>query len=106
MDRTRTLVVLLGVAVALIGVASLWTLLPLREWVEGLDAWMHSLGIWAPIVFCLAYVLAVMALVPASTVTLAAGSPSDWRGFLSRSLPPRSRPPAPFSFRNTFSPPG
>jgi uncharacterized membrane protein YdjX (TVP38/TMEM64 family) len=81
MDRARTLVVLLAVAVAIIGAAFLWRLLPLREWAEGLSMWMHGLGAWAPLVFCLAYLVAVMALVPASTVTLAAGFAFGWAGF-------------------------
>jgi uncharacterized membrane protein YdjX (TVP38/TMEM64 family) len=81
MNRARALIVLLAGVVALIGMAFIWRSLPLRQSIEGLDLWIHSLGAWAPIVFCAAYVLAVMALVPASTVTLAAGFAFGLAGF-------------------------
>jgi uncharacterized membrane protein YdjX (TVP38/TMEM64 family) len=62
-----------GGALLLIGAAFAWSLLPLRQWALGLEASIQSLGAWAPLVFALVYILAVMALVPATTVTLAAG---------------------------------
>jgi uncharacterized membrane protein YdjX (TVP38/TMEM64 family) len=37
-------------------------------------AWVDGLGVWGPVVFMLGYVLAAVAFVPASLLTLAAGA--------------------------------
>lgn len=48
--------------------------LPIGPAVQALEVWIGELGVWAPVVFGLLYVLAVVLLVPASAVTLAAGA--------------------------------
>jgi uncharacterized membrane protein YdjX (TVP38/TMEM64 family) len=72
-DRARLLATLAGLVLVLAGIAFAWSLLPLRQWAEGFESSIHRLGAWAPIVFALVYIIAVLALVPATTVTLAAG---------------------------------
>ena len=71
--RPRLLAGLASVLLLLAGVAIGWSLLPLRQWAASFEASIHDLGMWAPIIFALIYILAVMVLVPATTVTLAAG---------------------------------
>jgi uncharacterized membrane protein YdjX (TVP38/TMEM64 family) len=66
-------VVWLAAGLVLIGAAFGWFLLPLREWAEEFNAWIPSIGAWGPVTFLFAYVVAVVALVPASALTLAAG---------------------------------
>ena len=50
----------------------------LAGWIEGLvvqfAGWIESLGVYAPIVFIIGYALAVVAFVPGSLLTLAAGA--------------------------------
>ena len=43
-------------------------------WVPRFAAWVEGLGVWGPIVFVAGYVLAVVAFVPGSLLTLAAGA--------------------------------
>lgn len=69
----RPLATWLTVILLLIGVAFGWFLLPLREWAEAFSTWVQSLGPLGPVFFLIAYAVAVMALVPATAVTLAAG---------------------------------
>ncbi|MBV8764817.1 MAG: TVP38/TMEM64 family protein [Hyphomicrobiales bacterium] len=71
--RASSLMIWLVVAALLLAAGFGWSLLPLREWVTGFDAWIQGLGIWGPIVFLLVYVIAIVLLVPASVMTLAAG---------------------------------
>jgi uncharacterized membrane protein YdjX (TVP38/TMEM64 family) len=72
-DRARALTMWLAVALLLTGAAFGWSLLPLREWGEEVNASIHGLGVWGPIAFFLVFIVAVVSLVPASAVTLAAG---------------------------------
>jgi uncharacterized membrane protein YdjX (TVP38/TMEM64 family) len=72
-NRTRSLTMWLAVALLLLGAGLGWSLLPLREWAEELNAWIHDLGVWGPIAFFLISIVAVVSLVPTSAVTLAAG---------------------------------
>ena len=57
-----------------IGVAVLPGRFPLAGVIDSIEGWVVTLGIWGPIVFGLLYVAAVLALVPASALTLAAGA--------------------------------
>lgn len=43
-------------------------------YLPGFAAWVNGLGVWGPVVFVLGYALAVVAFVPASLLTLAAGA--------------------------------
>jgi uncharacterized membrane protein YdjX (TVP38/TMEM64 family) len=42
--------------------------------VQGFAQWVNGLGVWGPLVFVVGYALAVVAFVPASLLTLAAGA--------------------------------
>lgn len=44
------------------------------EYVPRFAQWVESLGVWGPVVFILGYVVAVVAFVPGSLLTLAAGA--------------------------------
>lgn len=43
-------------------------------YLPGFVAWVENLGMWAPLVFILGYALAVVAFIPGSVLTLAAGA--------------------------------
>jgi uncharacterized membrane protein YdjX (TVP38/TMEM64 family) len=47
---------------------------PLGRLILAFEQWITSLGIWGPVIYGLFYVLAVVALVPVWTLTVAAGS--------------------------------
>jgi uncharacterized membrane protein YdjX (TVP38/TMEM64 family) len=64
-------VVLVGLLIGLLVLARRVPLSPLIATIEGV---VRGLGIWGPLVFGLVYVAAVVALVPASVLTLAAGA--------------------------------
>ena len=72
-DRARTTIPIVAAAVVLIGISLAWSLLPVRDLVVNASSLVRSLGMWGPVAFFLAYVVAVTALVPASVPTLAAG---------------------------------
>lgn len=61
-----------------LGIAALAALLLLGRQLGGyipqFAAWVESLGVWGPIVFILGYLLATVAFVPGSLLTLAAGA--------------------------------
>ncbi len=65
------LVSLAAIALSLLLVARK---LPVGQAVEALSGWVQGLGVWGPLVFGVIYVLAVVALVPASALTIAAGA--------------------------------
>lgn len=61
--------------------------LPVAEMVEALSGRVQGLGVWGPVVYGLIYVLAVVALVPASALTIAAGAIFGlWVGTITVSL--------------------
>jgi uncharacterized membrane protein YdjX (TVP38/TMEM64 family) len=72
-DRAWLFAVVAGLALALAAIGFAWSVLPVRQWTDEFETSIQRLGAWAPVVFALVYVAAVVALVPASTVTLAAG---------------------------------
>jgi uncharacterized membrane protein YdjX (TVP38/TMEM64 family) len=43
-------------------------------WLPRFAAWVSALGVWGPVVFIVGYALAVIAFVPGSVLTLAAGA--------------------------------
>jgi uncharacterized membrane protein YdjX (TVP38/TMEM64 family) len=63
----------IGPIILVIAATVIWLILPVKEWIEAFHGWIDGLGIWGPIVFGLVYVVAVVALAPASALTLAAG---------------------------------
>lgn len=64
----RLLLVVLVLALLVLGGRQLGTLLP------GFAAWVDGLGVWGPVVFAVGYVVATVAFVPGSLLTLAAGA--------------------------------
>jgi uncharacterized membrane protein YdjX (TVP38/TMEM64 family) len=58
----------------LIGLLVLVRRVPLSPLIAAIEGFVRDLGIWGPLVFGLVYVVAVVALVPASALTLAAGA--------------------------------
>lgn len=50
-----------------------WFLLPLQDWLQAFSKWVEGLGLLGYAVFALTYVVAVIAVAPASVFTLAAG---------------------------------
>jgi uncharacterized membrane protein YdjX (TVP38/TMEM64 family) len=63
-------------SLAILAVSVLLTLrrLPVEPVVQSLAGWLAGLGVWAPVIFGLLYVAAVVLLVPGSALTLAAGA--------------------------------
>jgi uncharacterized membrane protein YdjX (TVP38/TMEM64 family) len=59
-------------AVALIGLVALGR--TAGQYVQVFAQWVDGLGVWGPLVFVVGYALAVVAFVPASLLTLAAGA--------------------------------
>ena len=57
--------------------ASVWLIvrrLPLATLAGALEGWVRNLGVWGPAAFAVVYIIAVVALVPASMLTIAAGA--------------------------------
>ncbi|MEO7498919.1 MAG: VTT domain-containing protein, partial [Casimicrobiaceae bacterium] len=50
-----------------------WFLLPVGEWVDAFQAWIEGLGPWGLVIFALVYIIATVALLPASVLTVIAG---------------------------------
>lgn len=76
MSRNRYLPAIkwVSAAVILVSVALLLRQLPVGSAVQSLESWINNLGIWGPLVFGLIYAAAVVALMPGSALTLAAGA--------------------------------
>jgi uncharacterized membrane protein YdjX (TVP38/TMEM64 family) len=58
----------------IIGLFVLARTLPLAQWIEELMRWVDRLGVWAPLVFGLLYIVATVLMVPGSVITVAAGA--------------------------------
>lgn len=63
----------IGVAAVVVALTVAWLFLPAKEWAEAFHRWVEGLGILGPIAFGLVYVVAVVALAPASALTIAGG---------------------------------
>lgn len=63
----------IGAGLAAIALAGAWYLLPLEEWIRGLQREVAAMGIWGGIAFVLAYTVASLLLVPGALLTVAAG---------------------------------
>ena len=61
------------VAVALVALVAAGFLLPVGDWVKGLEGWIGDLGALGVVAFAALYVLATITLIPASAFTLLAG---------------------------------
>src|SRR4051812_13163099 len=72
--------ILIGAGVIALIAALQW--LPVGAWIEGAKGWFESLGAFGPVVFVALYVLVGLLLLPASAMTVAAGSIFGlWLGF-------------------------
>jgi uncharacterized membrane protein YdjX (TVP38/TMEM64 family) len=60
------------VAVVTLMILARW--LPLAQAIHALETWISGLGAWAPLAFGLIYLVAVLALLPATPFSLAAGA--------------------------------
>ena len=70
MSRNVKIGLAVVIAVAVIGA---WFLLPVKEWIEGLEQWITGLGVVGVVAFVIIYVVATCVLAPASALTLLAG---------------------------------
>jgi uncharacterized membrane protein YdjX (TVP38/TMEM64 family) len=61
-------------SVLLVGLLSLLRPAHLATTLRELEAWVQGLGVWGPLVYGLIYVAAVVALLPASALTIGAGA--------------------------------
>lgn len=73
-SRWRSLLTLVAVILFLAGFAFALRYLPIASAVEALQSLITRLGIWGPILFALAYILAVILMLPASPLTITAGA--------------------------------
>ena len=60
-------------ALALVALAAVWFLLPVREWIEGFRGWIEGLGALGIAVFVGLYTVVTVVLGPAWALTLVAG---------------------------------
>lgn len=70
----------IGIA-AIVGVVFAYSVLPVAEWIEAFRSWVEAVGPIGWVVFALFYAFAVLALVPGSFITLAAGLAFGLWGF-------------------------
>ena len=68
LSRARVLAAIAAVALLFVAGRQLGALIP------AFTAWVDGLGVWGPVVFVVGYVLAAVAFVPGSLLTLAAGA--------------------------------
>jgi uncharacterized membrane protein YdjX (TVP38/TMEM64 family) len=74
MEASRKRWVWAGLAAAVVALAvALWLLLPVSDWIEGLQDRLRDLGAWGAILFVLIFIVAVVALVPGTLLTISAG---------------------------------
>jgi uncharacterized membrane protein YdjX (TVP38/TMEM64 family) len=67
------------VTVLTLGLA--WWLLPMKQWLASFNGWVAGLGAWGVAIFAAGYVIAVVALVPTTPLTIAAGLAYGFWGF-------------------------
>lgn len=61
---------ILGIAALVAGIR----LLPTGEWIAAVNAWVESLGAWGPIAYGAFYIVAALAFIPGSAITIGAGA--------------------------------
>lgn len=61
-----------GIAVPIVGGVLIGQLV--APWLPAFSEWVHALGVWAPVAFVAAYILAVVLMMPAFLFTMAAGA--------------------------------
>lgn len=60
-------------ALTLATVAIGWFVLPMKEWLAVFNGWVAGMGLWGVMIFAAGYIVAVIALVPTTPLTIAAG---------------------------------
>ncbi|MDQ6923476.1 MAG: TVP38/TMEM64 family protein [Pseudomonadota bacterium] len=63
----------IGAGVLAAALFAAWILLPIKEWVGSLRAWIADMGPWGAVIFAGVYVVATVLLVPVSVLTIVAG---------------------------------
>lgn len=74
MNRYAPLIKWVSITLLVVSILLILRQLPIGSAIQAAQHWIGDLGIWAPVVFGLLYVVAVVLLVPASAITLAAGA--------------------------------
>ncbi len=65
---------LVSIVVALAAFLMIARTLPLKEMMDALRTWVEQLGVWGPVAYALVYVVATIFMLPASLLTIAAGT--------------------------------
>lgn len=63
-----------GLLIALVAVVMVLRLLPINQWLDAVKTWVGGLGALGPFAYGLLYIVAALAFVPGSAITLAAGA--------------------------------
>ncbi|MEO6782547.1 MAG: TVP38/TMEM64 family protein [Bradyrhizobium sp.] len=63
----------IGLVALLVAVLLAWFLLPAKDWIQSIDAWIGRLGAWGIFIFALAYIALVILLAPVGIMSIAAG---------------------------------
>lgn len=63
----------IGLVALLLAVLLAWFLLPAKDWIQSIDAWIGRLGAWGIIIFAIAYIALVILLAPVGIMSIAAG---------------------------------
>ncbi|MHB1557000.1 MAG: VTT domain-containing protein [Isosphaeraceae bacterium] len=72
--RWALIVQLISAAAIVLSLLAIARRLPIAEMIAGLSNWVQKFGVWGPVVYGLIYAVAVVALIPGSALTLAAGA--------------------------------
>jgi len=62
-----------GVGAVLVALIAAWALLPVKDWLEALQAWLRNFGVGGALIFCLIYIAAVVVFAPGSLLSITAG---------------------------------
>ncbi|MDB5596881.1 MAG: associated Golgi protein [Hyphomicrobiales bacterium] len=69
-----------AVFLAILVIAGAWTVLPLQNWMQAFSHWVTGYGAAGAIAFGLAYILAMLLLVPGAPMTIAGAIVFGWWG--------------------------
>jgi uncharacterized membrane protein YdjX (TVP38/TMEM64 family) len=73
-NRFASLIKWVSISLIVVSIFLIVRQVPVGPALDALECWIKGLGFWGPVVFGLIYVVAVVLLVPASTLTLVAGA--------------------------------
>ena len=63
----------IAVAALVAGLALVWRLLPLSQWIQAFQRWASELGPTGEVLYAIAYVVAALLFVPGALLTIGAG---------------------------------